>query len=224
MERRLGLRRHASPGSTGRCTVIPLGSDVLDLGCGAGVPMTKALAAGRRVTGVDLSARQLELARGNVPEADVHPGGHDDPRPGRRPASMPSSRFYSLTHLPAGRAAGPARRPSIGWLRPGGVFLGVDGRPRRARTRSRPTGSASRCSSGIPAPSGTERSFARAGFEIETAVVEAEPEDRHDALVPLGGRPQAGDGRRRQRTMPAMTTADHPGPRRGASRPDCSRR
>ena len=31
--------------------------------------MTRALADGRRVTGVDLSARQLELARANVPEA-----------------------------------------------------------------------------------------------------------------------------------------------------------
>ena len=33
------------------------------------MPMTKALAAGRQVTGVDLSTRQLELARRNVPEA-----------------------------------------------------------------------------------------------------------------------------------------------------------
>ena len=48
---------------------IPLGADVLDLGCGAGVPMTRALAAGRQVTGVDISARQIELARAAVPEA-----------------------------------------------------------------------------------------------------------------------------------------------------------
>ncbi len=48
---------------------IPAGSDVLDLGCGAGVPMTRALAVGRRVTGVDISARQIELARAAVPDA-----------------------------------------------------------------------------------------------------------------------------------------------------------
>ena len=55
----------ACPGARG----IPAGSDVLDLGCGAGVPMTRALAAGRRVTGVDISARQIELARAAVPDA-----------------------------------------------------------------------------------------------------------------------------------------------------------
>ena len=48
---------------------IPSGAVVVDLGCGAGVPMTQALAAGRQVTGVDLSARQIELARSNVPGA-----------------------------------------------------------------------------------------------------------------------------------------------------------
>ena len=57
---------------------IPLGTDVLDLGCGAGVPMTRALAAGRRVTGVDLSARQVELARAERPGGDVHAGRYDD--------------------------------------------------------------------------------------------------------------------------------------------------
>src|SRR5688572_14998769 len=48
---------------------IPSGADVLDLGCGAGVPMTRRLAIGRRVTGVDISTRQVELARANVPDA-----------------------------------------------------------------------------------------------------------------------------------------------------------
>jgi ubiquinone/menaquinone biosynthesis C-methylase UbiE len=42
---------------------------VLELGCGAGIPMTAALADGREVTGVDLSAVQIELARRNVPTA-----------------------------------------------------------------------------------------------------------------------------------------------------------
>ena len=60
---------------------IPPDTDVLDLGCGAGVPMTRALAEGRRVTGVDLSARQVELARTNVPDGDVRAGRHDRPRP-----------------------------------------------------------------------------------------------------------------------------------------------
>jgi SAM-dependent methyltransferase len=45
------------------------GADVLDLGCGAGVPVARRLAQRYRVTGVDISARQIELAREQVPEA-----------------------------------------------------------------------------------------------------------------------------------------------------------
>ena len=48
---------------------LPGGSEVLELGCGAGVPVTRALAEQHRVTGVDISARQIELARENVPGA-----------------------------------------------------------------------------------------------------------------------------------------------------------
>jgi trans-aconitate methyltransferase len=49
---------------------VPPGSRVLDLGCGAGVPATSALvAAGFEVTGIDISAVQIERARKLVPEA-----------------------------------------------------------------------------------------------------------------------------------------------------------
>ncbi|HVD44568.1 MAG TPA: class I SAM-dependent methyltransferase, partial [Rubrobacter sp.] len=50
-------------------SLLPSEAAVLDLGCGAGVPVTRWLAdRGFVVTGVDVSARQLELARTNVPE------------------------------------------------------------------------------------------------------------------------------------------------------------
>lgn len=50
---------------------LPAGSRVLDLGCGTGLPTARQLAdAGHRVTGVDLSAGMLKLARDNVPEGD----------------------------------------------------------------------------------------------------------------------------------------------------------
>jgi len=44
-------------------------SNVLELGCGRGVPATRELARRHRVSGVDISAVQLELARHHVPEA-----------------------------------------------------------------------------------------------------------------------------------------------------------
>lgn len=48
---------------------LPRDSEVLDLGCGAGLPSTRTLAERFRVTGVDLSSRQIEAARRNVPRA-----------------------------------------------------------------------------------------------------------------------------------------------------------
>jgi SAM-dependent methyltransferase len=45
------------------------GAEVLELGCGAGVPVTRRLAERYRVTAVDISSRQVELARENVPGA-----------------------------------------------------------------------------------------------------------------------------------------------------------
>ena len=46
------------------------GAPVIDLGCGAGIPATLWLAErGFNVTGVDLSQRQLDLARELVPRA-----------------------------------------------------------------------------------------------------------------------------------------------------------
>jgi 2-polyprenyl-3-methyl-5-hydroxy-6-metoxy-1,4-benzoquinol methylase len=51
-------------------SLLPTAAAVLDLGCGAGVPATRWLAErGFAVTGVDVSARQLDLARTHVPEA-----------------------------------------------------------------------------------------------------------------------------------------------------------
>ncbi|MCX5096466.1 class I SAM-dependent methyltransferase [Streptomyces sp. NBC_00365] len=44
---------------------------VLDLGCGSGVPVARALAtAGHRVTGVDISEVQIRRAREFVPQAE----------------------------------------------------------------------------------------------------------------------------------------------------------
>lgn len=52
-------------------TQLPAGGRVLDAGCGTGVPTARRLhEAGHAVTGVDISAGMLDLARQNVPDAD----------------------------------------------------------------------------------------------------------------------------------------------------------
>lgn len=50
---------------------IPRGSRVLDIGCGNGVPATREIAREHEAVGVDVSVRQVELARGAVPTVEV---------------------------------------------------------------------------------------------------------------------------------------------------------
>ncbi|ATL65067.1 class I SAM-dependent methyltransferase [Nocardia terpenica] len=99
---------------------LPERATVLDLGCGAGIPCTAALAEHADVVGVDLSARQLELARARVPgarfvRADI--GTVDF----RRASFDAVTAFYSIAHLPRAEHGALFRRIA-GWLRPGGRF------------------------------------------------------------------------------------------------------
>ncbi|GGU36339.1 class I SAM-dependent methyltransferase [Lentzea flava] len=97
------------------------GAKILELGCGAGIPVTRKLAARHDVLGVDLSQQQIDLARANVPgarfeKADMtaldFPDGTFDG----------IAAFYSILHVP--RADQPALIAKIArWLRPGGLFL-----------------------------------------------------------------------------------------------------
>ena len=48
---------------------LPAGAQVLDAGCGAGIPVAKTLSERFHVTGVDFSEKQIELARANIPSA-----------------------------------------------------------------------------------------------------------------------------------------------------------
>jgi len=51
-------------------TLLPKNARVLDVGCGAGVPVAKFLVeSGFRVVGIDFSGNMLKLARKNVPKA-----------------------------------------------------------------------------------------------------------------------------------------------------------
>ena len=99
----------------------PAGAHVLELGCGAGVPVTLALAERHAVTGLDISSAQISRARENVAKTDVV---FDD----MTMVSSPPTRFdavvafYSITHVP--RAEQPELLLRIAtWLRPGGWFM-----------------------------------------------------------------------------------------------------
>jgi SAM-dependent methyltransferase len=76
------------------------GSSVLDLGCGCGVPVARRLAeAGHRVTGIDISERQIERARTLVPGATFRVA--DMAHRNFEPASFDAVvALYSLIHVP----------------------------------------------------------------------------------------------------------------------------
>lgn len=102
------------------------GARVVDLGCGAGIPATRELAArGLRVIGVDFSAVQLRRAARLVPAARLVQA--DMAKLHLRPASVDAVvSFYALIHVPV--ADQQALFPRIrDWLCPGGLFLAIVG-------------------------------------------------------------------------------------------------
>jgi cyclopropane fatty-acyl-phospholipid synthase-like methyltransferase len=104
------------------------GARVLDLGCGAGIPVARALAAaGHTVVGVDGSAGQISLARENVPAADFI---HADMTAVDFPAQSfdAAVAFYSITHVPRIEHDRLLQRIAT-WLKPDGLLvasLGAD--------------------------------------------------------------------------------------------------
>ncbi len=102
---------------------LSCGAEVLDLGCGCGVPVAKALAAHHRVTGVDFSSEQIRLARTNVPSATFIEA--DIASLQLEPSSLNAVvAFYVIFHLPRAEQL-QLLRSIWRWLKPGGYFLGT---------------------------------------------------------------------------------------------------
>jgi len=97
------------------------GSSVLDLGCGAGDPADVEIAREHRVTGVDISQAQIELARRNVPAGNFI---HGDAASVEFPAASFDAvvSFYALEHIPREEHKTIFRRIHQ-WLRPRGFLL-----------------------------------------------------------------------------------------------------
>jgi len=157
---------------------IPAGADVLELGCGAGTPMSATLAAGRHLTGVDISHAQLALARAAVPGATFVQGDLTT-------LDWPDATFdavvafYVLTHVPRDAHAVLFARIRR-WLRPGGIFLaslGVEDDPGGIEPDWL---GVDMYFSHFSAPR-NRRLVEAAGFTIEWAEILTEPEDRFDA-------------------------------------------
>ncbi len=115
---RLWLERYLFPR-------LRVASDVLDLGCGNGVPAARILAERHRVVGVDFSRVMIERARRLVPSATFVESDMVS-------VTFPTDSFdaiisfFAIIHVPL------AEQPSLfdriaSWLRPGGWFLATVG-------------------------------------------------------------------------------------------------
>ena len=97
------------------------GAAVLDIGCGAGIPVTRLLAERLAVTGVDISGEMIRQARANVPGAtfvrdEIMSVEFED-------SSFDAVvAFYSIFHLPREEHAALFSRIHD-WLKPGGYLM-----------------------------------------------------------------------------------------------------
>lgn len=100
---------------------LPSRANVLELGCGSGLPVAKAVSDNHSFIGVDISEEQLKLARKNAPQgqyvkADM---GVIDFRPESFDAVVA---FYSIFHLPREEQASLIEKIAS-WLRPEGLLV-----------------------------------------------------------------------------------------------------
>lgn len=95
--------------------------EILDVGCGSGVPIARYLARhGCTVTGIDASTALLEIARREVPDAHFVHGDMRDVEPGGTFDAIVA--WDTVFHIPRDDHALVFRRFAE-WLRPAGLLL-----------------------------------------------------------------------------------------------------
>jgi len=136
---------------------------VLELGSGAGTPETRRAAERFRVTGVDISPKQVERARAALPEVEFLCADFTELElpPGSFDAVMS---FYVFNHVPRELLA-PLLGRIHSWLEPGGWLLTAFGQNDTPGWTGEWLG-APTFFSGYP-PATNSRLAAEAGFRIE---------------------------------------------------------
>jgi SAM-dependent methyltransferase len=143
---------------------VPKGSEVLDLGCGCGIPDARLLTDRFRVTGVDISDVQVDRARQLVPDARFV-------RADMTEVMFSEESFgavvclYALIHVPV-----EEQRPLIDrvfrWLVPGGLFLVITGEDAYTGTEPNWLGSNAEMFWSHTDAATYQRWLGEAGFEI----------------------------------------------------------
>jgi SAM-dependent methyltransferase len=154
----------------------PSGGRVLDLGCGAGVPVARDLTElGHTVIGVDGSSQQIARARRNVPSAEFIEA--DMCSVAFAAGSLDGvGAFYAITHVPPTQQDGLIRNIAT-WLKPGGTFVASFGTGAAGEWTGEWLGI--RMFFGHAGEAETMRSLARAEFSVRLR--EVEEQDNEDA-------------------------------------------
>lgn len=110
---------------------LPASGCVVDLGCGAGVPLSRYFAnRGYRVEGYDISPAMLAIARGEVPQGTFREASIEDLSLEPGSVDLVVS-FFAIIHVERNHHSALFARV-FEWLRPGGatlLSLGADDNP-----------------------------------------------------------------------------------------------
>jgi SAM-dependent methyltransferase len=159
---------------------LPPGATVLDVGCGAGVPIDEyVIGTGRKVIGIDISAKQIALARREVPQGQFDVRDMLWLTPGEYRVDAIVS-FYAIFHIP--------RERHEELLRTLGTFVSVSGWLLITMGSGEWEGVEHDFHGGTMAWShfGPERNHAmleRAGFEVVLDEIDARAGERHQILL-----------------------------------------
>lgn len=155
---------------------LPDSGEVLDLGCGTGLPFDRYIVEnGYSVTGVDIAEKHVELARGNVPEADFIQGDFFDQEFEQNSFDAIVS-FYAIFHIPREQHSKLFEKMRA-WVKDGGVILVTMGPEDMDRHEGEIKGAEMVWSSYSP-----ERSkdiIEEAGFSILESYIEDWREEHH---------------------------------------------
>jgi SAM-dependent methyltransferase len=157
------------------------GSEVLDLGCGCGIPDSRILAERFRVTGVDVSDVEIARARRLVPQARFL---RADPTTVRfEPESFAGIVcLYSWGHVPEEEESALLER-LYRWLEPGGLVLVTTGAESSAHGVPGASGSGVETYVNASDHASLARSLAAVGFAIVRRI--SVPEDDRDRALYL---------------------------------------
>ena len=104
---------------------IQPGNRIIELGCADGIPTAKFLSQYYQYLGIDISSKQIEIAKNNVPNGDFIEADMSN-------LEFPNNEFsgiialYSIIHLPISEQPN-LLRSIYSWLKPRGIFMCILG-------------------------------------------------------------------------------------------------